>query len=1016
MDGTQSNSYTHTRALLNYLFAAHGKGKQGTSPPQPLPPNSAGMSLLELSVRKLALAQSRAASAASSSKAPSEASATTTDDEDAESSTGKSATEELSDEDKAKVVIEKLEDPDIDEDDMPDAIKETLNSLLILPENDSVNLDPLILALLHRHREDLHPTGNPVPPLPNHGSTTPGSRPSLSRSSSVRRAGGMLTPGATGAPGSRSPSHSPWSSPKPAPLTLNPNSGAFKFSVGASEFRPGVGGTSSGRASPAAPGTPRRSQSPMPMTAQQAQQNWVLNHSPLSTPKHSHAPHHEPLSASSSPSYFPRQLDGSGSKPKISRLPWADADANGAADDGGDESPHARIDDGPLPAETVAAFGGGTNSPFYSPALPVDGAYAHAQPVYDDEAGGMHWVDPNAPPPPDGYFGYPPSAGAQPFVPQGYAAPTAQPQTPGEYGTYQGGPMYDPEAFAPRVGGGPGPAFITLPGPAPGEMPSIDFANQLEGSSGLGGIGAYAMTPFDHLHSIFADSDVSEGVLEEALTQTGFDVDKAIEYIIDTQLGNRPPPPPSHLVPAPPPGMDMAHMGGAAALPPGFAPPYPPPPPGMLGAPVPRGIGATGSRPLVISRDSFDGFAGGNGGRGSPRFGGAGSRTGTPTGEAGRGVGGRVCRFYLAGNCLRSDCRFSHDVSKAVCKFWLRGHCLKGDGRCDFLHSIPPILRADYEARTRLRQEAMQGMPEPEPDAGPELDFPTLGAAPRSHRPMGGTTRTVQLDPARTRFAGAVKFGQKVQSPLPRPSGAQPAPSAPGPRKSGRITLRPPALLPTLPTGQSLAALYIKYRQNFLELGANRNKCLAKAAECWKRGDGAGARKWSREAQDWSRQVAIEGRDSALRIVEERKRILKEAIDRNEGRAGTTDDAPDRRVRGHERGGGICLGVVSASVLPASDRGLTEDERTEVALDLHALHTDEAIGFMGDFLLKLEAQQFQGIAYVVIGQQKHSGSSAPDKAEAAGRLRLEQATTEFLADQGWAWQNFGGMLAIDCLR
>lgn len=24
-------------------------------------------------------------------------------------------------------------------------------------------------------------------------------------------------------------------------------------------------------------------------------------------------------------------------------------------------------------------------------------------------------------------------------------------------------------------------------------------------------------------------------------------------------------------------------------------------------------------------------------------------------------------------------------------RFWLRGHCLKGDGRCDFLHTIPPV-------------------------------------------------------------------------------------------------------------------------------------------------------------------------------------------------------------------------------------------------------------------------------------------------------------------------------------
>ncbi|GAA5991131.1 hypothetical protein JCM11641_004041 [Rhodosporidiobolus odoratus] len=991
MEGDTAPSYPHTKALLSYLFTAYGRGKAGSSPPQPLPPASS-MSLLEISVRKLALAQSRAASAASSSGTDG---STTTDDEDGDEK-GPPANE-ISDEEKTKRIITKLEDPAIDEEDMPDAIKETLQDVLVMPDSDPANLDPLILALLHRHREDLHPSGNPVPPLPNHGSTTPGSKPSLSRSSSLRRnvPTGMLTPGGSQGLGARSPSGSPWQSPRLGAPSLNANSTAFKFSVGASEFRPGHGG-GGGFASPSAPGTPTRTRSPMPITPHQAQQQWAMNHSPLSTPKHS-----VPPSATSSPSYFPRQVEtsipqppASTGKAKIPRLPWANL-SDSAGGDEDDGLSFARIDDSDLPAETVAALGGGAASPFYSPGIPIDQAYQQPQYQYVEKGEDGHFAHEQQQDP--SYFGFAPQPGFSPPSKQQFL-PQQQQYNSAEYGVYQSGPMYavDPALLAQqpqRGGGGPGPAFITLPGPAPGEMPSIDFANQLTGSAGLGSIGAYSLTPFDHLHSIFAGSDIPEPLLEDALTQSGYDVDKAIEFIIDTQLGARPP---GALAP------------GLEALPPQPS----------------RAAGATGSRPLIISRDSFDSFGGGTGGRGSnsPRWG---SRPGTPSGgdQASRGVGGRVCRFYLAGNCLRSDCKFSHDVGKAVCKFWLRGHCLKGDGRCDFLHTIPPIMRADFEARTQQRQAMMQPPPEAGPDEGPELDFPTLGDAPRSRRPLGGTSRTVQLDPARTRFAGAVKFGQKTAVPLPLRSGAGQSAglggaardSLPAPRKSARLNLRPPALLPTLPTGQSLAALYIRYRQNFLELGANRNKCLAKAAECWKRGDGAGARKWSREAQDWSKQVAIEGRDSALRIVEERKRILKEAIDANEGRSGTTDDAPDRKARGHERGGGICLGVVSQAVLP-DERSLTEDERTEVALDLHALHTDEAIGFMGDFLLKLEAQQFRGIAYVLIGQQKHSGSLAPDRAEAAGRLRLEQATTEFLSDQGWAWNNFGGILAVDVQR
>jgi hypothetical protein len=240
--------------------------------------------------------------------------------------------------------------------------------------------------------------------------------------------------------------------------------------------------------------------------------------------------------------------------------------------------------------------------------------------------------------------------------------------------------------------------------------------------------------------------------------------------------------------------------------------------------------------------------------------------------------------------------------------------------------------------------------------------------------------------------------------------------SLPKSRPSARINLRPPALLPTLPTGAALAQLYIRYRSSFLELGANRNKCLARAAECWKRGDGAGARKWSREAQDWNRQVAIEGKDSATRIVAERNNVIRDALSRHDGKAGSTDGTADRRVRGHDRAGGICLGVVSPAVLSRNERMLTAEERTEIALDCHGLHPDEAISFLDHFLSTLERERFPGLAYVVIGQGKHSGQTDLDLGAVAGRVRLEQSVSEFVSDQGWAWQMFGGIIAVDALR
>lgn len=219
--------------------------------------------------------------------------------------------------------------------------------------------------------------------------------------------------------------------------------------------------------------------------------------------------------------------------------------------------------------------------------------------------------------------------------------------------------------------------------------------------------------------------------------------------------------------------------------------------------------------------------------------------------------------------------KFSHDVGKAVCKFWLRGHCLKGDrgaeggNRCDFLHSIPPVscsippldeivlmlarhqvMRADFEERARQRSELTSASNnhavEEYDDSEQHVEFPSLGEAPRSRRNMTGVNRS---DPTRSRFSGAVKFGSSLppvltQRPL-APLIVQPSQTMsresllPQPRASSRITLRPPALLPTLPTGKALASLYSKYRTSFLDLGRKRNVCLSRAADAWKSGDGA---------------------------------------------------------------------------------------------------------------------------------------------------------------------------------
>lgn len=84
----------------------------------------------------------------------------------------------------------------------------------------------------------------------------------------------------------------------------------------------------------------------------------------------------------------------------------------------------------------------------------------------------------------------------------------------------------------------------------------------------------------------------------------------------------------------------------------------------------------------------------------------------------------KPCSFFIEGNCKRSDCKYSHDISNITCKYWEEGFCFKAH-LCPFLHGYvtDPDLESDNtSALTSKTSYTIES----------ESDFPSLAALPNN--------------------------------------------------------------------------------------------------------------------------------------------------------------------------------------------------------------------------------------------------------------------------------------------
>lgn len=280
------------------------------------------------------------------------------------------------------------------------------------------------------------------------------------------------------------------------------------------------------------------------------------------------------------------------------------------------------------------------------------------------------------------------------------------------------------------------------------------------------------------------------------------------------------------------------------------------------------------------------------------------------------------------------------------------------------MHTLPTNIDVNGIANAMARTDLNNQGRHSKESSPPPDEFPTLDRANGSGRnkKIGSAGYGTQgHDPGRTRFAAAVK----KPAPAPRNEPVSNAPrrdsgptgelahhhvSIVAPRPSPRLKLRPPTLLPTLPTGDSVNKMYMSYRSRALQLGAARNACLSRAADAWRRGDGAAAKRFSREGHELNAKMSSEMADAASQLVKERAKVAEQAV---RGRdAAWSDDPGDRTSRGKVVGNGlgVCLGIARLDV-GGVEKKSSPEERTEVALDLHGLHANEAAEVLESFLL-----------------------------------------------------------------
>ncbi|KAI0135541.1 hypothetical protein F4814DRAFT_26876 [Daldinia grandis] len=409
---------------------------------------------------------------------------------------------------------------------------------------------------------------------------------------------------------------------------------------------------------------------------------------------------------------------------------------------------------------------------------------------------------------------------------------------------------------------------------------------------------------------------------------------------------------------------------------------------------------------------------------------------GRPTTPSAQGKAGIICKFYLStGQCLRADCRFSHDLSNHLCKYWVTGNCLAGD-TCIFSHDPAHLinrLNVDENGTSQKSQNLQvqdfssfpslrPGTPELNPYAA-SFNYPASGVTPPPGlKPYGGNDNSRP----RSRPGSRHQAKEGMSAPSIDDNDAFPslgsASAKPNKKHHGKrgghghghkenftpssladIVKMSPSPGPGLGSGSS--------RPESKKLGRNGSATNIKNGE-----NSAAAQAISMpkhipwlETGDKANKAYLKARQEAIKHGGLRNKFLQSAAqawNRNDARA-----AKALSLRGQSENDLMRKAHREAARELYEERNKQNSPNAEIFVDLHGLHPDEAVEYLERVLLD-NSKEIRPV-YAITGTGHHSKN---------GKDKVGKAIRNFLNEWRYAYREFsvpgdrnnmGGILGID---